>query len=166
MSIEDAYLLGDFSVSVDGRKTPLLENENPIARSLDDVRGAGYPFYAGVLELRGELDIPEQNGTPWIEFDGLGGTIAEISLNGTELGTLFWREYRLPAGDALKPGKNEITIRLVNDLRNLLGPRHWTEDEFMGVNPTSFRDGHGWTDAYVGAPLGIEGLKVVWRTGG
>jgi hypothetical protein len=166
MSVEDAYLLGDFSVRVDGRKTPLLVDEKPITRDLGDVRGTGYPFYAGALVLRGEVDIPEHGGTPWIEFDGLGGTIAQISLNGTDLGTLFWKEYRLPAGGALKKGKNEITIRLVNDLRNLLGPRHWTEDEFMGVNPTSFRDGHGWTDAYVGVPLGIDGLKVVWRKGG
>jgi len=166
MSIEDAYLLGDFSVEVDGRRTPQLTDEKPIARNLADIREAGYPFYAGALELRGEVNIPERNGTPWIEFDGLGGTIAEISLNGTDLGTLFWREYRLPAQDVLKPGKNEISIRLVNDLRNLLGPRHWTEGEFTGVNPTSFRDGHGWTDSYVGVPLGIDGLRIVWRSGG
>jgi hypothetical protein len=166
LSVEDAYLLGDFSVRVDGRKTPLLVEENTITRNLADIRENGYPFYAGVLELRGEVEIPENTGTPWIEFDGLGGTIAEVSLNGTDLGTLFWREYRLPTGDALQPGKNEITIRLINDLRNLLGPRHWTEDEFTGVNPTSFRDGHGWTDAYVGVPLGIDGLRVVWRMGG
>jgi hypothetical protein len=165
MSIEDAYLLGDFSVSVEGRKTPLLTDEQPITNDLSDIREVGYPFYAGTLELRGEVNVPEYDGIPWIEFDGLGGTVAEISLNDTNLGTLFWREYRLTVGEVLRPGKNEITIRLVNDLRNLLGPRHWAKDEFVGVNPTSFRDGHGWTDAYVGVPLGINGLRVVWRKG-
>ena len=61
--------------------------------------------------------------------------------------------------------RNRIVIRLTNDLRNLLGPRHWRGDEFTSVNPNSFRDDQGWTDAYVGAPLGIGGLRVVWRGG-
>jgi len=163
LSIEDAYLLGQFAVRVDGRKTPLLIREDPRSTDVSDIRGAGYPFYAGTVELQCEFDVNASRGTPWIEFDELGGTYAEFHANGRELGDIFWRDYRLNADGFLKPGRNRIVIRLTNDLRNLLGPRHWRGGEFTGVNPNSFRDDQGWTDAYVGVPLGIGGLRVTWR---
>lgn len=163
LSLEDAYLLGNFAVRVDGRKTPLLVEEKPVCSDISDIRGVGYPFYTGTVELRCEFELEASRGTPWIELDDLGGTYAEFHVNGRKLGDMFWKEYRLNAGGSLEPGINRLVVRLTNDLRNLLGPRHWKGDEFTGVNPNSFRDDQGWTDAYVGAPLGLEGLKVVWR---
>ncbi len=163
ISIEDAYLLGEFAVRLGRRKSPLLYDEGPTCGEITDLRESGYPFYAGTVELQTEVQIDGQAGIPWIEFDELGGTVANFVINGKEVGQIFWREYRLPLGRALKRGKNLITIGLTNDLRNLLGPRHWKADEFTGVNPNSFRDYHGWTDAYVGVPFGIKGLRLVWR---
>ncbi len=163
LSVEDAYLLGDFAVRVDGRRIPLLEDEDPVCEDLSDLRKAGYPFYAGAMRLEADVDIQAHAGRPYIEFDELGAIVSEFAVNGKELGKVFWREYRLDAGEAIAKGVNRISIRLVNSLRNLLGPRHWKKDEFTGVNPNSFRDAHGWTDSYVGTPLGVEGLRIVWR---
>lgn len=163
MSMEDAYLLGDFAVQVGGRRTPLLVDEDPICEDMSDLRKAGYPFYAGALTLEAGVDVQTHPGRPFVEFDELGGIVSEFTINGKELGKVFWREYRLDVADAIVKGSNRISIRLVNSLRNLLGPRHWKKDEFTGVNPNSFRDAHGWTDSYVGTPLGVGGLRIVWR---
>jgi len=163
LSMEDAYLLGDFAVRVGGRRTPLLVDEDPICEDISDLRKAGYPFYAGALRLEADVDLQAHAGRSYIEFDELSAIVSEFTINGKELGKVFWREYRLNAADAITKGSNRICIRLVNSLRNLLGPRHWKKDEFTGVNPNSFRDAHGWTDSYVGTPLGVGGLRIVWR---
>ena len=163
LSMEDAYLLGDFAVRVSGLKIPVLTDEDHTCRDISDLRESGYPFYAGTMKLETEIMVEDHPGRPYVEFDELGGTIAEFTINGTALGKVFWREYRLEVGKALKPGRNRITVKLINDLRNLLGPRHWKGDKFKGVSPHSFRDADGWTDGYVGTPLGIGRLKITWR---
>jgi len=163
LDIEDAYLLGDFAVKVRGSKTPLLEEEEGTCQDISDLRGKGYAFYAGSIMLSTEIETKAQRGRAYIEFDELGGTVVEVWVNGHDVGTIFWRDYRLDVTEFLTPGRNLVSLRLVNSLRNLLGPRHWRGDEFTGVNPRSFKDAQGWTDGYVGIPTGITGLRVVWR---
>ncbi len=163
LSIEDAYILGDFAVRIDG-KCPLLTEEESECPDISDLRTHGYPFFAGTIVLETEIRIEKRRpGRPYLEFEQLGGTVAQFIVNEKKVGNVFWREYRICVEDELKVGMNEIKIKLTNSLRNLLGPRHWEADEFTGVNPRSFRDYHGWTDEYVGVPLGIEGLRLVWR---
>ncbi len=163
LAIEDVYLLGDFGVRVGPAGSVRLEDEVTEVEDIADLRLSGYPFYAGALRLETQLDLVPIEGRPFIEFDDLGGVVAEFSINGRDVGKVFWREYRLPVEEAIVPGRNTIAIRLINSLRNLLGPRHWRADEFTGVNPDSFRDHHGWTDSYVGTPLGMKGLRLAWR---
>jgi len=163
MSIEDSYIIGDFAVSVRDR-TMVLEEEEEELRDISDLREQGYPFYAGTLRLQADLDLEPGGAKPFLEFDELGGVVAEFSLNGESLGKAVWREYRIPIDGRIRKGKNGLVIELTNSLRNLLGPRHWLADEFTGVNPLSFKDHHGWTDEYIGVPLGMKGLRLSWRT--
>ncbi len=165
MSIEDAYLIGNFGVEIRGRKSPLLIEEVKSTDDISDLVDRSYPFFAGTLELKTEFELQdmESDGGIFLEFDELGGTVVEIELNGLDAGKLFWREYRLGVSGRLNPGKNRLKLKITNSLRNLLGPRHWQADEFTGVNPLSFRDRHGWTDDYVFVPLGISGLRLAYR---
>jgi hypothetical protein len=163
LSIEDAYLLGDFAVQIRGRKTPLLSKETRVCDDISDLREAGYPFYAGKMSLQTEIKVGNNPGRPHLEFGELGGTVVEFVVNDKKLGKVYWREYAIDAGRALRPGRNKVIVNLANSLRNLLGPRHWEEDESTGVNPLSFRDHHGWTNSYVGTPLGLKDLRIVWR---
>ena len=59
----------------------------------------------------------------------------------------------------LKKGKNAVELKLVNNLRNLLGPHHLEEGESYMVRPSSFIKGENiwnwnrtepiaWNDGY------------------
>ncbi len=165
MSVEDAYVIGDFGVEIEGRRSPLLVEEVGKTDDISDLVGQGYPFFAGTLELETEFEFHDlgPGRRVFLEFDELGGTVVEVEINGLDAGDLFWREYRLDVSDRLRPGTNVLRLRLTNSLRNLLGPRHWQADEFTGVNPSSFRDAQGWTEDYVLVPLGISGLRLAFR---
>jgi hypothetical protein len=70
----------------------------------------------------------------------------------------------LPTGNALKPGRNRLEVKLVNSLRNLLGPHHTKGGDGLWVGPAEFSDETRWTDDYVLVPFGLAGITVeAWR---
>jgi hypothetical protein len=47
---------------------------------------------------------------------GLVGHVAEVALNGVDLGVCWMRPFRLPIGTAGRPGRNELRVRVTNIL--------------------------------------------------
>ena len=105
--------------------------------------------------------------------------LAKARVNGREQGAILWAPYEVEITAALRPGANRVEIELVNSLRNLLGPHHYTGPRKQEVWEFSFtgktertdwmelphRAGlKTWSDAYQFAPLGIpEGARVIYR---
>jgi hypothetical protein len=47
--------------------------------------------------------------------------VAEVELNGKALGRRLWRPYRYDVTDIVRPGSNQITVRVTNTLANQMG---------------------------------------------
>jgi hypothetical protein len=58
------------------------------------------------------------------------GDIAEVSLNGRDLGVLWTRPYQADVTDVLRPGANQLSIRVTNQWTNrLLGDRPLPDEQ-------------------------------------
>lgn len=76
--------------------------------------------------------------------------------------TLTWAPYSVDITDHVVNGKNEISIELVNSLRNLLGPHHHADGELYAVGPHSYKAEEKWTDQYCFVRFGIEEVVMFW----
>jgi hypothetical protein len=206
--IESIYLTGDFAVSAHDvfdfnasqRNQAGTFQSRPVhqAKSFSisgektqfegDISTEGYPFYAGAFELKQTFNLPEKlnNSSYFLELPNCEAIVTVIELNGTVIDTLCWSPYKTDISKALKAGKNELKITIVNSLRNLLGPHHHNQGELIEVGPKSFTgaggfpDGGGdarwydlrkttsslkiWTDTYNFIPFGLlEPVKISVR---
>ncbi|MBQ3815571.1 MAG: hypothetical protein II836_05900, partial [Clostridia bacterium] len=154
VEIEPIYLLGDFAlrcngVFADGERNATvydgsftLTKQPAVVPARDVVRG-GYPFYGGPMTTAFEYDW--KPGRPTVlKCDGRFA-VAHVAVNGEPAGTmLFERELDLAA--FLKEGANEITVKIVNSMRNAMGPHHRHDPEPYGVGPGTFsfeKEWHG-----------------------
>lgn len=114
-----------------------------------DVSMNGYPFYAGAFEMQQTFEIASlKKGSRYLlELPNCEAVVSVIELNGTVLDTLCWAPFKTDITQALKPGKNELKITMVNSLRNLLGPHHHNRGELIKVGPNSFTGAGGFPDA-------------------
>ncbi|MBK7712006.1 MAG: hypothetical protein IPJ37_14350 [Bacteroidales bacterium] len=68
-----------------------------------------------------------------------------MKINGNDLPPVAWSPWEVDITDALKEGTNEVSITLINSLRNLLGPHHNAEGELIELSPESFTGASTWT---------------------
>ena len=189
-------LLGDFAVrsavepSVRGC---VRMSEDFVLTEEDAVCGEelivhGYPFYAGVMAMTTEIELPDGAEEVRLSLEGLHAAVAEVLVNGEMCGEFCWAPYSVKLHN-LRAGKNELTIRLFGTLRNLLGPWHrpvgeigacwggygepnkpW-EGRFAHENGQVYPDWYldrkpdkaGWTESYLLLPMGVAGAKLSWK---
>ena len=144
VDLESIYLLGDFGVY--SRQEPVNNGTNRFSRSfvLDaeqkevykDITTVGYPFYTGAMSFTKEITVTEDelNGDKVLfTYEEFNGCTLEVIVNGKSLGFIYWAPYEIDIKSALKVGKNTITVKIANCLRNLLGPHHRVEGEIGHV---------------------------------
>ena len=197
--IESIYLTGDFAVvahetgekndsqrnragtfqlrSVHQAKSYSIASEKEIVSG--DVSMDGYPFYTGKFELNQSFNLSEigKGRKYFLELPNCEAIASVIELNGIVVDTLCWAPFKTEITYALKTGRNELKIVMVNSLRNLLGPHHNSEGELIKVGPASFTGAGGfpggagdanwydlrktgkklkiWTDTYHFIPFGL-----------
>ncbi|MBR4674089.1 MAG: hypothetical protein IKP00_06440 [Victivallales bacterium] len=154
MELESIYIAGDFAVrnlgkrELIGRDAERLDGPfviDTLGHESDgtNLQNDGLPFFAGKVKLTRRFDAADCD-CKVLRFAQLFANVAEVRLNGVELGTIVWRPYELgiPQG-VLRAKDNLLEITLTNNLRNLLGPHHLKEGESWGVSPASFfKDKH------------------------
>jgi len=176
VELENTYIVGDFAVQAgsiqpDGpMRTTVLDGGFKLVREnigpkSGDLVAAGYPFFAGKIELAQTINIDGlPDGRAYFELDGLDAIVAEVTVNAHDSGAIYWQPYRVEVTDQLKRGRNWIAITLSNSLRNLLGAHHHKAGELHVASPHSFTDGGNWTDAYHFVKLGIPGkARIRWE---
>ena len=176
--LENIYLIGDFGVrarpsgperyQVNGmgfdRYAPEFTLiDEPREGSSQDLNQQGYPFYAGTLALCQVVEIPETASRAVLSLDGLHAIVADVWVNGQQAGVILVPPHQTDVISLLKPGPNEIEIRLVTSLRNALGPHHLAGGDPIRIWPHHYADESRWTDDYVLVPLGFERARLlVW----
>ena len=147
MEIEPIYIVGDFGVSLteepvelalDAYRTysPLVITEKPTAVDIAALDLSGYPEFAGkiTLEKTFTLDSTDYHVT----LKGRGINSVRITVNGKYVATVMYPPYELDISEYLVKGENVITLTLLNNLRNMMGPHHWKDGELFHVGPYSF----------------------------
>ena len=74
----------------------------------------GIKYYSGTARYRKVFDLQPQAGVRSFLDLGKVAVMAEITLNGKALGTLWKPPYRVEITDALKKGENTFDVRVVN----------------------------------------------------
>ena len=101
-----------------------MQELTDLAQHPDD----GVKYFSGVATYSTAFDVAEPNPQSSIEIENVE-VIAEVILNGTSLGYIWAQPFRVPCGDALKPGRNELTVRVANNWVNrMIGDAHLPED--------------------------------------
>jgi hypothetical protein len=96
----------------------------------------------------------------WLDLGDVKN-LAEVTINGKNLGQTWHAPYRVDATAALKPGANEITIKVVNAWVNrLIG------DEQPGATKYTYADVHPYKANSPLLPSGLIGPVTVISEGG
>lgn len=180
--IEQIYICGKFDVYNSGKT---FEDEKAITvegpftltkqknKTIGDITLQDSYFYTGNLLYEGKFDYLSGLIELSLSFDGSG---AIVFINGVEVGA-FDSDIYIEVTSYVKKGENSLVVKLLGNLRNMMGPFHHIskEPEYTGVHTFTGEYGNGavedlssngiteniWTDMYHVKRFGLN--KVVVR---
>jgi hypothetical protein len=109
-------LTGPWTVTFDpkwgGPEQPVVFNDLPDWSDQSDLK---IKYYSGKATYRKIFDYPEPRTQPPLFLDlGELNSLAEVRLNGTSLGVLWTKPYRIEVSAAIKRGANTLEIDIIN----------------------------------------------------
>jgi hypothetical protein len=110
--------------------------------SWSDSADAGVKYFSGAgtysQTIQASPDWFKKGAKLWIDLGDVKN-LAEVTVNGKSLGIVWHTPYRVDATSALKPGSNEVMIKVINAWVNrLIGdqqPDATTKYTFADVKP-------------------------------
>lgn len=118
-----AQLDGPWSVSFPAGLGAPAQVDFPQLSSWTEHRDAGIKSFSGTATYRKTLTAPPA----WFAADtallldlGRVGDLAEVIVNGRNLGTFWKPPYRIDVSGALRPGENQLEIKVTNQWTNRL----------------------------------------------
>jgi hypothetical protein len=118
-------------------------------------------YYSGTATYSTEFTLDEiPEGALFLNL-GKVGVMAQVSLNGEDLGVTWMAPYRLHAKDHLLAGVNRLEIRVVNVWRNrMVGDMGLPEGErFTTYTVADLRQGEELTSSGLMGPVSIEVIR-------
>jgi len=96
---------------------------------------------------------------------------AQVFVNGRKADSIDREPYTLSLKAWLKEGENEISVRLYNTPRNMIGPSHFEGQDVQGCSRNTWIDGYNNTDfteydvgtltnSFQLTPYGIGGMTL------
>ncbi|WP_051507159.1 glycosyl hydrolase [Saccharibacillus sacchari] len=143
--VDPLYIRGAFGVALQASAPPKLTPEPDSAKRISPEPLPAYPYYAGEMRYRRMFDPEEcsegiERGSDRqterqfeLELDGWKiQDVAEVLVNGQSLGVRCWSPYRW-AGmlSDLRPGMNELEVRITNTLIGQLEGTYFDADEHV-----------------------------------
>jgi hypothetical protein len=131
--------------------------------SWSDSADPGIKYFSGEGTYRNTIQAPadwfSKGSHLWIDLGDVKN-LAEVTVNGKSLGVAWHAPYRVDATSALKPGANEISVKVVNAWVNrLIG------DEQPGATKFTFADVKPYKANSPLLPSGLLGPVTVVREG-
>ncbi|MCL2477884.1 MAG: hypothetical protein FWF22_00175, partial [Treponema sp.] len=158
VDVESCYLLGNFSVKVQGK---ICTMGAPVASlAFGDITRQGLPFYGGNLVYHLEAECKaspgKSTGTLVIEASSWRFMLLKVAVDGKDRGVIAYAPYRLEIG-GLAPGKHKIDITGFGCRVNTFGQLHNSMGhEGFWWGPNSWRtEGPGWSYEYLFWPQGV-----------
>ncbi|TAH73691.1 MAG: hypothetical protein EWM47_02775 [Anaerolineaceae bacterium] len=112
-------IIGDFGIKeVDGRE--VISDPVRSVRFGDWVQ-QGLPHFSGTGSYTQTITLDEETCKKALFLKAeLGTDVLEVYVNGSLVKTCLWKPYEADISDYVKPGENEICLKVVNTLINLL----------------------------------------------
>lgn len=118
--IEPIYVLGDFSV-LPQETGWIIDTKKP-----DLTLGAwgkqGLPFYSWEVSYKKIFNLEENDKSYKVVIPEWQGTVVEVFVNTQAAGIIGFEPHELEISKYIKQGENEIEVRVIGSLKNLLGP--------------------------------------------
>jgi hypothetical protein len=109
--------------------TPPAEFAQGVEKPLEDWSAWGLQKFSGLLDYTKTVII-EKSGQG-IRLDlGKVGHVAEVWMNDKSCGARLWGPHVFDIGDALRPGQNEVRVRVANLINNSYG--EYAESGLLG----------------------------------
>ncbi len=167
----DIELLGPWEVAFD----PKWGGPPKVAfEKLDDWSKrpeAGIKYYSGAANYRTPFnfraDEVSPSGTRWYLDLGKVAVMAEVRVNGKELGIVWKTPYRVDVTAALKPGDNVLDVKVVNLWVNRqIGDEQLPEDSSRNANGT-LKEWPKWLQEGKASPTGRRTFTSwrLWKKG-
>ena len=145
--IEPIYITGSFGIQLPAERTELDKGAYRIysvptvvappatvmAEALED---GGFAEFSGTLVLEKEIDVTDT--ALCCKLCGRGMNAIPLAVNGETVATKMFAPFGVELSSYLKKGKNTLTLTIVNNLRNMMGPHHLKIGECYHVSPGSF----------------------------
>jgi hypothetical protein len=135
--IEPVYIVGDFSVKP-VEKGWILEAPVKLLTT-GSWKQQGLPFYSWGITYSKEFTIDKPEGKYLVSLNKWKGSIAEVRVNGNPTTLIAFPPYNSEVTDFIKPGINQVEIKVIGSLKNLLGP-HFNNPAPGLVGPWHFRN--------------------------
>jgi hypothetical protein len=91
-----------------------------IAKPLEDWKAWGLLKFSGLLDYTKTIQV-DHPAEDWKLDLGKVAHVAEVWVNGKSCGVRLWAPHVFEAGEALRPGANEIRVRVANLINNSYG---------------------------------------------
>jgi hypothetical protein len=129
--------------------------------SWSDNPDAGVKYFSGIGTYTKTIQAPaewfKKGAHLWIDLGDVKN-LAEVTVNGKDLGQVWHTPYRVDATAALKPGANEVTVKVINAWVNrLIG------DQQPGATKYTFADVKPYKANSPLLPSGLLGPVTVVR---
>ncbi|MDI9470566.1 MAG: hypothetical protein QM296_10210 [Bacillota bacterium] len=151
VTLENAYLLGDFSVDLHGAVPLVTRRELP--PGWGDLVQQGLPFYGGSIRYRFAV---ESDGRPLaLCLIRYRAPLVRVFVNGRRHGEIIYAPYRVLL-EGLEPGRHTIELEIPGNNHNSFAPLHFAIDHVPWAGPPAWTPPRGaHTDSYVLKPFGI-----------
>jgi len=112
------YLVGDFSLAWRGRRWVVGAPRREL--KVGSWAEQGYPYFSGIGIYRASFRAPRRlpEGRLILRFAKVGDLV-EVRLNGESVGVRAWPPYEVEVTGKVRPGRNDIELRIANTLHNL-----------------------------------------------
>lgn len=151
VNIEAMFLLGEFSVTVKGRKQILGKKESTAA--FMDAARQGYPFYGGNLTYR--IPFVSKGGEVSVQASMFRSPVIKVSVDGKEKGYIAFSPYKADLG-RLSPGEHLLELTVFGSRINTFGSIHNCNQKEFWFGPNAWRTtGDQWSYEYQLKPVGL-----------
>jgi hypothetical protein len=148
--VEWCYLLGDFGVSVQGRRARLVAPVRSL--SFGDWTPQGLPFYAGNVTYH--CTIEGDGREPRVEVPKFKNPLLTVELNSRPAGKIAFAPFQCNLGPVR--GKAKLDITAFGNRVNAFGPIHNAHENLSWVGPAAWRSiGAHWAYEYQFKRMGI-----------
>lgn len=156
ISVEYYYILGDFSVRVEGSEKTVYKSEESI--SFTDITKQGMPFYGGNLVYKTKLETPSCDLS--VQIPRYRNSLIKIKLEGKERGVIAYAPCKLTI-ENVESGEHNLEIVAFGNRVNTFGPLHDASHKIY-VSPSAwYTTGNAFTYGYELKETGILSEPII-----